>query len=90
MALNAFTIAEKIATKPYVEERFIEGKKYTDEKAALILKEAFEHSDANRQLLLTEFAKYNGSLGTLDVKIDMLQKSVDIISKESMLTRVRK
>lgn len=80
MALNAFTIAEKIATKPYVDDRLVEQKKYIDEKSAQTLKEAFEHSDKNRADMLLRIEELGGQLKTdnaiLGTKVDSLTKSV--------------
>lgn len=54
---NGFSYTDKLATKPYVDDRFIAATKYTDEKTAQILKEAYEHSDTNRREMAIEHAK---------------------------------
>jgi hypothetical protein len=70
---NAWGIADKLATKPYVDERFDASKKYTDERIELvrkdieivrkegeqIRKDAFEHADTNKQMLTLELQKIN-------------------------------
>lgn len=54
---SGWSIANSLADKPYVEDRFKESLRYTDNKAAQILKEAFEHSDSNRQQTQLDIAK---------------------------------
>jgi hypothetical protein len=91
MALNAFTIAEKIATKPYVEDRLLDAKKYTDDKGAQILKDAFEHSDKNRADMLYKMETISGELKTnnaiLSTKLDSLTKAVQDIRDWSYAKR---
>jgi hypothetical protein len=80
MALNAFTIAEKLATKPYVDDRFLESKKYTDEKTVQALKDAIEHSDTNRREILLRMEAMSSDLKTnnavLGTKVDNNSKSL--------------
>lgn len=54
---SGWSIANSLADKPYVEKRFQESITYTDTKSAQILKEAFEHSDSNRQQTQLDMAK---------------------------------
>jgi hypothetical protein len=85
MALNAFTIAEKIATKPYVDERFIDSRKYTDDRSMSTLKEAFEHSDTNRAAMMLEMEKYNGNVKAVEVKVDAVTLMLSNLYKEIMV-----
>lgn len=80
-AVNAFTIAEKIATKPYVDDKAMEMRHYTDEKAISTLKEAFEHADMGKQQMMLELERSNSTIRSMDVKIDLLQKSLDNLSQ---------
>lgn len=70
MVINAWTIADKIATKPYVDERFETSIKHTDtvvesaikhsdERTNEFLEKAISHSDKNRQDMSLEFTKMN-------------------------------
>lgn len=54
---SGWSIANSLADKPYVEDRFKESLRYTDTKAAQVLKEAFEHSDSNRKETQLDMAK---------------------------------
>lgn len=54
---DSFSFKETVATKPYVDDRFTLANKYTDEKSAQTLKEAFEHSDTNRREMALEHAR---------------------------------
>lgn len=76
MFLNAFSIAQNIATKPYVDDKALEGKRYTDEKSAQTLKDAFEHSDANRQNMMIEIGKFGAVQQAQGVKIDMVLENI--------------
>lgn len=76
MIYNGFTLAEKVATKPYVDERFIAAKVYTDEKSANTLKEAFEHSDSNRQ---------NMALQMEQIRTELVQKQTETLTKVNMV-----
>lgn len=82
LAVNTFILAEKVATKPYVDERAADLKKYSDERAATTLKEAFEHSDMNRQLMALEIEKSSSVVKALDVKIDSLNIMMERLYKE--------
>lgn len=61
MALNAYSIAEKIATKPYVDDKLLEAKKYTDEKI-----------DLNQQKMLLELEKHTSTVEAIKTKLDIL------------------
>lgn len=52
MVFNAVIFANSIATKPYVERQMDDMRKYTEQKTAETLKDAFEHSDNNRQTMM--------------------------------------
>lgn len=84
MALNAFTIAEKIATKPYVDEKTMEGRKYTDDKAAQTLASAFEHSDMNRQQMLLQIQVFSSDMKVQGVKIDNLSDAIRELSSRKI------
>lgn len=77
MAVNAFTIAEKLATKPYVDDKIVEARHYTDDKVANALKDAISHTDFNKEQLLLELERYNSTVKSIEVKIDLLQNSFD-------------
>jgi hypothetical protein len=83
MAFNAYTIAEKIATKPYVDEKTTEVRKYTDEKSAQVLQTAFEHSDMNRQQMLLKMETYGSDVKSQGVKIDLVLDTVRALQQES-------
>lgn len=54
---NAWGIATQLATKPYVDERIIEAKTYTDAKTKEVLDRAVAHSDANHQDMIIKFGE---------------------------------
>lgn len=87
MLWNGFHIAEQVATKPYVDDRFTEGKHYTDEKSAEVLKEAFEHSDANRQTMLLEMEQMKTEIKTeqtaTSTKVDLVLNTVQSMRDEA-------
>jgi hypothetical protein len=103
---NAWGIADKLATKPYVDERFVESKKYTDEKIEIvkrdienlrkegeqIRKDAFEHSDTNKQMLMLELQKINGesreSLARVTTELELLVRTVQQ-AREDKMSRAR-
>jgi hypothetical protein len=77
MAINAFSIADRIATKPYVEEKVLDLRKYTDERTAQTLKDAYEHADMNRQVAALDMEKYGSTVKSLEVKIDNMREMID-------------
>lgn len=83
MAVNAFTIAEQIATKPYVDVRFKESKLYTDERTSATLQSAIEHSDMNRQLMVTSMAGYASDMKNQGSRIDMIFDEIKELRKEA-------
>lgn len=78
MLFNAFTIAQNIATKPYVDEGLANQKKYTDEKSALILKEAIEHSNRNHDDMIIRMKDMVIEVRAQTVKQDLL---IELVKK---------
>lgn len=77
MAVNALSIAEKIATKPYVDDKALELKHYTDDKAVLTLKDANNYSDFGKQQIMLELEKHTSTMETIKVKLDLMQKTFE-------------
>lgn len=72
MALKSFQIADMVATKPYVEDRYKTLKTYVDDVTTRNLQQAFDHSDMNRQNTLVKLEQYQADMKGTTVKIDML------------------
>jgi hypothetical protein len=75
-AVNAYTIATRIATVPYVDAKFEQGIKYTDGKTDQVLQSAIAHSDLNRQMMLTEIREQGADVKAIAAKQDILLDSV--------------
>lgn len=77
---DTFAFKESVATKPYVDDRFIEGKKYTDERAALMFERAVAHSDANHQDMMLKLEQLNTEnrsfQATMSTKIEAILNAV--------------
>lgn len=76
MAFNAFTLASNLATKPYVDDGLTIQRKYTDEKAAQILKGATDYADMKQATLMLELSKLGAEQKAQGVKLDMVLETV--------------
>lgn len=80
---NAWGIADKLATKPYVDDKFVEGKHYVDMRVEQSFKDAIEHSDANRQQMVLRMEQVNtetkATQATLSTKIDAILHALDLM-----------
>jgi hypothetical protein len=83
-AYNAYNIAEKLATKPYVDERFDASKKYTDDKFSQALEKsdnnlnrAFEHSDQNFSKMRLIQEQQSSDIKSQGVKLDIILDKFD-------------
>lgn len=78
-----YTFYDRIATKPYVDDKVGSSLKYTDEKTMQILKEAYEHSDTNRREMMMSTEKVVSELkirnAIVDTKLELLLKSMSEI-----------
>lgn len=76
MVFNAVIFANSIATKPYVEARADEVRKYTDQKAAESLKDAIEHSESAQAAMMlkisNETADLKAEIRALAAKQDLM------------------
>lgn len=74
--LQGWITERKLVDKPYVDERVIDSKRYTDDKTANVLREAFEHSDTNKRELIIRMeqmnTEYRTNSATLTAKLDSL------------------
>lgn len=79
-SITGFIEDRHLADKPYVDERVIEGKRYTDDKAASVLKEAIEHSDTNRREMNLKMeqmsSEYRISNVALSSKLDSVIEAI--------------
>jgi hypothetical protein len=93
MMTTGFIADRKLADIPYVDSRFIEGKRYTDDKMSVVLKEAFEHSDTNRRELVIEMgemkSEYRTGNAVLSGKLDNVANAIKDL-REDMVTRKHK
>lgn len=87
LGVNLFNMAEKVATRPWVDERVIDAKRFAEERAAAVLKEAFDHSDMNRQLMAIEIEKYGSTVKSLEVKIDSMNVNIERLYKDAVDNR---
>lgn len=89
--VNLFSVGQRfemLADKPYVanyvDNRFSEARQYTDQRTAQTLKDAFEHSDANKQAMLIRLEQINSEThttqGVVTTKIDQLISDVRRLS----------
>jgi hypothetical protein len=92
--INAWTVVDKIATKPYVEAKIDEQRKYTDDKALAVLEKAIEHSDMNRQQMMLQVEKMSTdskvSQSSLQTKVDLIYHMVQNMSDEVVFGRRKK
>lgn len=87
-AYNAYNIAEKLATKPYVDERFEVAKRYTDDKFAQAiersdqnLSKSIDHSDRNFQNMRLIQEQQSSDIKSQNVKLDMLLNRLETTRK---------
>lgn len=76
LVVNGYNIANTMADKPYVDKRVTESMKYTDQKSAEVMREAFEHSDTNRREITLQIEKMNG---------DMKGSQIELTTKVNMI-----
>lgn len=76
LMIRGFIEDQKLASRPYVDEKYVDGKRYTDDRAADVLRQSFEHSDMNRKDISLKMEQmtsdYRSSQATFTAKIDSL------------------
>jgi hypothetical protein len=87
MIVRGWAVVDSIATKPYVDERFEDSKTFARELNAQTLKQAYDHSDMNRQTVLLKVETLGADLKAdsraQTVKTDMV---LDILRESSRNT----
>lgn len=84
---NGFNYTDKLATKPYVDDRFLEAKKYADERATAVLEKAISHSDANHADVVLRLSELNSdsksSAAVLTTKVDSIISRLEDFQKRT-------
>lgn len=78
---NVFSLSKNIATVPYVDERYQSSLKYTDKVAEETLRAAIEHSDLNRQLMLTEIKSLSADVRSASGKQEIILQTVNALQQ---------
>lgn len=87
IAMNAWTLAGSLATKPMIDQVYKDSKGYTDDRAdqlkrytdALaenVKQEAYSHSDKNRAEMQQMIIMQSGDIKAQGVKMDMVLDAV--------------
>lgn len=81
--IAGYSFYDRIATKPYVDERVETSRKESEERTMRTLKEAYEHSDTNRREMMMSTERMIGELkvrnAIVDTKLETLLKSIQDI-----------
>lgn len=67
---DSFAYKELVVTRPVLDDRSSELKKYTDEKAALVLERAMAHSDTERQNMLLKLQEMTSEAKQSNAKLE--------------------
>lgn len=87
MAINAYTIASNVATKPYVDEGLSSVRKYADERSNLALEKAMAHSDSNRQQMTNQVLSLQGDVKAQSSQLTIIVDSIKEIRRENALRK---